>query len=439
MVMGTWTRRLGRAAGFAWIVTLLAACGSDVTVTETVGGGPVDTAGTVRRGSLAVTVRAVGADASLARALGRADGTLGGATVSIARVGGSGDATATTDGSGVARFTELLPGTWQVSALRTLTAQEVATLPADDRDVTAFAGAVNATIGNGAAAMAELQAVAGRRGSLVISQVMPAVPVGPDGSYYFTGQYIRFSNNSDTTIYLDRKVVALSIPQQFITGLPASCDSLTRWRLDPEGIWATFIYAFPGTGRQYPLAPGASVTTATDAVNHAAVVPGLADLSRAEFEYIGPTDVDNPGSANMLLIGPSDPAAGLLGRGLLLSSSSPTILVLANPIDSSEYAKERIPALTAPSFWRIPRDRILDVVTTVGIPSVEANRGYPLCSPMVLPKYDRAQGGFLGPDAAIFSFSRKAFGARSGGGTVLLRTRTSAQDFERIEDSALRW
>lgn len=343
------------------------------------------------------------------------------------------------DASGVARFTELLPGSWQVWALRALTAAEVATLSAGDRDVTAFGGAVVASVGNGASATAELPAVAGRRGSLVISQVMPSQPIGPDGAYYFTGQYVRFTNNSDTTVYLDRKVVALSMPQQRITALPASCDSLVRWRLDPDGIWATFIYAFPGTGRQYPVAPGASVTTATDAVNHAAVVPGLADLLRAEFEYIGPTDVDNPSAANMLLIGPSDPAAGLLGRGLILPSSSPTILVLANPIDSSEYLKERIPGLTAPSFWRIPRERILDVVMTVGVPSVEATQGFPLCAPMVLPMYDRAQGGFLGPDAAIFSFARKEFGPQPGQGSILLRTRTSAQDFERLDGSGPRW
>lgn len=424
-------------AVLAVVVLTATACSSDVTVVES-GGGPGDTTGTVRRGTLAVTVRARAADAAVAQALGRANGTLNGATVTISRVGGSGEVSVTADANGVARFIELLPGEYQVSALRPLSASEVAALSIGDRDVTAFGGAVGATVGNGASATAELQAVAGRRGSLVISQIMPAQPIGPDGNSYDYGQYLRVFNNSDTTIFLDGVIISIGLAQNRDGPSPRSCADLATWRLDPDGIWSQFLYRVPGTGREHALAPGRSATFATDAVDHRAIVSGLPDLRAADFEFVGPTDVDNPSVPNMKNIGPSEYSTAVNGRGLIFWAPSRTY-VLAAPVDSSEFAITDIPVLTPTRFWRIPAGRILDIVSTIGTPEREAAAPFPPCDPFVPAHFDRGRGELIGASTSVYSFARKSFGEGSAGNRILLRTRTTAQDFERLEGSGPRW
>ena len=60
---------------------------------------------------------------------------------------------------------------------------------------------------------------------------------------------------------------------------------------------------FPGSGTDYPLAPGHAALVAKEAIDHSAISPWQPDLSHADFEW--PVGVNNPDVPNLQDIGPS--------------------------------------------------------------------------------------------------------------------------------------
>ena len=77
-----------------------------------------DTTGTVQRAELRVAAKLSPVDTALIRALGLSgDGRLVGVIVFAQRVGSNASVTATTDSSGTAILTDLLPGSYSVAEL----------------------------------------------------------------------------------------------------------------------------------------------------------------------------------------------------------------------------------------------------------------------------------------------------------------------------------
>jgi len=115
-------------------------------------------------------------------------------------------------------------------------------------------------------------------GKLVFSEIYyngsPADPI----PYYFHDQFTELYNNSADTIYLDSMLIA-DIESGFAE----------------EGfIHAVHAYMFPGTGKDYPLAPGEFKLIAQDAVNHSEYNHSSIDLSWCDFEYF----VEDKGDVN---------------------------------------------------------------------------------------------------------------------------------------------
>ena len=50
-------------------------------------------------------------------------------------------------------------------------------------------------------------------------------------------------------------------------------DVYKRQRMDTSHVWAQLIFAFPGSGHDYPIAPGTAKVVAMDAINHRAASP----------------------------------------------------------------------------------------------------------------------------------------------------------------------
>src|SRR5690606_5294001 len=91
--------------------------------------------------------------------------------------------------------------------------------------------------------------VASRRGSLVLSEFNGNHATVAGGSYPYS-HYFEVFNNGDTTVYLDGMLflarASVPVAQQFPTD---PCETVNvEVRLDPDGIWASLIFAFPGTG-----------------------------------------------------------------------------------------------------------------------------------------------------------------------------------------------
>ena len=423
-----------RLAGLLLIFTLACGGGDDPIEPrppppDTTTGNPGDT---VQRGSLAVTVTAAGEASQALEALGAPAGRVPGAHVRIRRVGESGVVTGTAAFDGLAAFTDLVPGRYEVSALRLLSAAETAR--ATERD-SALTG-INALGGGGRvqvqppSSTTEVEAVAGRRGSLSISEVHDWSPreIGGPTVQYSMAKYVEVYNNADTTVYLDGKIIAQAFDFVWESdNSPNRCLDYERWRLDPEGIWAQRVLRFPGSGRQYPVLPGGARVVAQQAINHDELYPGsgLPDLSRADFEVFGSgQDIDNPAVPNMEHVG-FRPSADPLGRGLLLSSIP--ILVIVDNVDLESLPTDKLP-LKYPDYHRFPGEAILDLVTTQPVPTDLI--AWRFCERLVSEVFDR-QVAIIQDEFAGNSMHRRVLGTTRSGHPILQRTKTSAVDLVR--------
>jgi hypothetical protein len=413
-----------------FVIGLAAGCSSETSLVDP---GPDDTTGgggTVQRVNLAITVHVHADDVPVAAAIGSPGGVLSGATVVARRMGTVDSLVAQSDAAGSVQFSSALAGTYTVSVVRLLSDSERAQLDPSDADVTAFGGGgqVNAQAsGGGTPTVAvNVATVAGRRGSLVISELWAHAPSLPAGGYYYTGDYLELYNNGDTTVYLDGKVVGIGISWlRDYAGTDNDCASMAQWRLDPLGIWSGHFYRFPGTGQIYALAAGEAVVVATDAIDHRQYLSTLQDLSGADFEFVGPSDVDNPSVPNMVNIGLREWNAAVVGHGLYFNSIN-RIVFVADSLDPATLVHDNLP-VNSPDHVRIPASELLDVFTSIMKPGLETTLT-PACPQLVNMEMDRAHAELLDYNT-VDAIRRNTLLVTPSGHPLLQRTKTSARDF----------
>jgi hypothetical protein len=384
---------------------------ADSTGSDTTGSDTTDTdTTTARRVDLSITVTIDPTDTALATRLGIVGGRLSGAQVTATRFFGlQVPLTGITDSLGEVTLAQLIEGLWTIRAIRALSGAERARLDSLDRDVTGFGGAYQGLIDD-ARSQATVVAGAGRQGTLVVSEGHLPYPTiaSATGSEYLLGQYIEVHNNSFDTVYLDGKILGRSMP--FVAdGTFFPCSSSARWREDSLGIWSRQFWAFPGRGTDHPLVSGRSVIVATDAIDHTAIGPGLLDLSSADFEFIGRSDVDNPAVPNMENLGVWSDFPDFNGHGPWWVSDATMVDNL--PVQSPRYV-------------RIPRAAILDVLTSGSVP--EHQSGAPYCRNFVHPSFDRRFAELI-DGMTGHSLVRMALAGAPL--QVLQRTKVSAADF----------
>jgi hypothetical protein len=369
-----------------------------------------------------------GPDSALAAAVGSPGGLLRNAFVTLQAPTAAFRASDTTDDVGQVVFTNLLPGPYQVSVARLLGPGEIAALPPGDQDVNAFGGGAGVSV-QAPTTAAQVEAAAGRRGSLVISEVYNAAPYFPNGSFYFYlyGMYVELYNNSDTTISLTGKIIGRSQSLFRNYSPPKTCPETQQWRNDPDGIWARYFDAFPDA----TIAPGQTILVATDAIDHSAIVPGMPNLTVAGFEFIGSPDADNPAVRNMVASGLGEFGAGLLGHGWSLYGEL-GVLFVADSVTVGALPVANLP--TNPPDWvRVPREKILDVFSSATVPELEANseaNGFPLCPEITHTNFDRQSANLLDDRDPNRTIRRRVFATLPNGRVILLRTRSSRNDFE---------
>ncbi len=283
--------------------------------------------GEVQRASFSVEVTMAPEDTAVARALQWPRGAVPGAEVTLRRMGETSTQSALTDSSGTVRFARLLPGTYSVSIFRLLNDNERERLRATDKsldDVNALGGASFHDV-TPPRDSALVSVVAGRRGSLVISEVFHYKDYSVGDFGYKDGHYVEFYKNSDSVIFMDGKLMAR--PYWFPwESRDYPCSLTDPWRLDPRGIWSDQYVRFPGRGRDYPVRPGQAVLVVMDAIDHRAFSPRMQELSRADFEYVGGADVDNPDVPNLIDAGPRK-WVNPLGKGFYIQTGKDGILL----------------------------------------------------------------------------------------------------------------
>jgi hypothetical protein len=364
--------------------------------------------------------RADSEDLATATALGWADGipdvavTLApedSATGTPQRLQGSATGTLTLD--------QLAAGRYTVDAVRWLTDEERARLPAGDNAV-GFVARVSLSTAS-ATARLPVEMVASRRRGIVISE-WKGGPMGAlnEGTYYFSA-YLRLYNNADTTIYLDGITVGSGLASQFnYSNFP--CSLYLPYAGDPLGVWAHHFYRLPGRGTDFPLAPGETVVLATDAIDHRPLFSLGLDLRQADFEfYGGPGDVDNPAVPNATDVGVRSDA---LGHGLHWSSLG-AVAFVALPFDLATIGTEVFGGVGA--WGRIPAGTLLEVMAI----KTTYQSAYSECTWLVHPSFDRREVKLLGAkrDDNLLAYRRVQLPFTIGGQAVLQHTRTSAWDF----------
>ena len=391
---------------------------------------------TVRRGSLTVTVTTAGEASQALEALGTPADGVPRAHVRIRRIGASPPVeVGTTDSLGQVAFGELLPGRYDVTALRLLSEDEAAAVSEADSalaGINAIGGGVPAQV-QPPASTVEVEVAAGRRGSLVISEIhdwWPRIASGPTVQYS-QATYIEVYNNADTTVYLDGKILGDGFWYVWESELTESslnnCNRFESWRMDPGGVWSEMHLRFPGAGREYPLAPQGTRVVATQAIDHREVHPelGLPDLSMADFEVVGTgQDVDNPAVPNMEHVG-FRPSVDALGLGIVPVYYTPFI---ADNVDLESLLTDKLP-LRDPDYRRFPAATILDLVAIYNDPAKLDFDGR-VCDHLVSPVFDR-QAAPIWDGLAGDAIHRHVLGETPDGHAILQRTKTSAVDLVR--------
>ncbi len=165
-----------------------------------------------------------------------------------------------TSPEGNADFGSIPSGNYILWARRWLSEAELATPGIGDVD--AWVAKANVTPGS-RAGPDTVKVPASHRRSLVISEWafnFTFDPVLAPFGYPFSG-FLELYNNADTTAFLDGVIIGEGWWSSS-DELNFPCSHSAPFRDDPEGIWSRSFQQFPGSGHDYPVAPGAIVATA---------------------------------------------------------------------------------------------------------------------------------------------------------------------------------
>jgi hypothetical protein len=360
----------------------------------------------------------VATDTALARRAGWSPG-IPGATVFLRLDADPTVRQFTTDGAGQLSLPDLRPADYWIWAEKRPSGMEL-----EVPEPQVLGGGRRVGVGPGSG---ESLPVRGQQdGSLVISEFYyhsaPMSLFGEGVNYHFHW-YLELYNNSDTTIYLDGKIVGAG----FNYGINADlwpCTETEPFRNDPRGIWSQKFQAFPGTGRDHPLAPRTAVVIAEQAIDHGTVYPGLPDLSQADFQFYWETRAMNPAVPTML---PIQLSTGVVQTMFLVGFEVPFV---AEPVDVASL--ERMRGRYQGDFVLFPKEAILDAAvlyTTNVLTWLPTSGG--LCRRMVHESLD-ALGAFVRPSSVYQEDSTHLLSAQRKvlPDGHLQRTGTSAADWE---------
>ena len=400
----------------SWSLFILTACGNGVV--EVTDPDPGD------GGSAALTVHATlaASHADLATALGWQAGVPG-AQVRVHKTlepyDGEYWITGQTDASGTVTFPDLLNGLYEVVITRPLTGDEAA--KAESTRVVAGGRWLNAP----RQGTADIPLTPNQPKGLVFSELALTVPLPWEtgGGSYHGAKYIELFNNSDATVYLDGMI--LGVAWDFYTDIAGywTCDVSAPFRMDPEGIWTGFSLRFPGSGADYPVAPGATVLIARSAVDHTSAHPSLSDLSPADFEFPTGGEAGNPDVPNLVELGPN-----------LLNAAEPNNtypLFLSERVDLAALPVRSDP-IGGREYRRFPGSQIVDAVLMQWDFTKSSFSPSPFCNQALDPSFEALPGPALwsASDGAAWTAQRRAIGYE-GGRPILQDTNTSMADFVR--------
>ena len=327
--------------------------------------------------------------------------------------------TKTTDQTGIAKFDDLAPGNYAVTATKTLSEIEAEAITGIATEL--FLNSSIAELHVVAEGAQVLRLEGSKVGDWVIKEFYYS---GAPNSYYFYDSFIEIYNNSTETLYADGLLIGST--------KAGTASASSFYGFVTEGYQDAFINTMlriPGNGTEHPVEAGKSIVIATDAINHKTDPNGNANspvnLGRgvADFEvyyYVNPNtpDTDNPEVPNVeILYAYSttlfDYIPGVMGSGLVIFRSE-------NP-DALEKMTEPN-STSATQYVRVPKDLVIDALEVVANATVTA-------ATKRLPANLDAGMNTVGAAYSGTSLRRKVKQTINGR-KVLLDTNNSSTDFE---------
>lgn len=258
--------------------------------------------------------------------------------------------------------------------------------------------------------------------SFVFKEIFFTGTVTPEGKQYNGDKYFIIYNNSTDTLYADGLVIAQSA---FLT--------TTRREYTPDVMNEAFtsqqIVKIPGSGKEYPVAPGKQVVIANNAINHKEYNVNSFDLSKADFEIdiLSSINVDNPAVTNTISV---SGAMTMHNRGFqsyvlarLPENQTVEDWKAANRYTYSYTATNG--RITSADGYKIANNLVLDAVNL----SVEESYEWLVTAPQLDMGWSFC--GRTNSDATRFGKSvlRKTLSTTANGAIIYQDTNNSTQDF----------
>lgn len=339
-----------------------------------------------------------------------------------------------TNSVGIAKFSDLAPGTYTVSATKVLKAEEAFVFTGLNKEVTLNALKADIIILPKEAKIESIVLDGKSGGALIIREIYSTGAANDTYAIMFKDQFVEIYNNSEDVQYVDGLYLAYLAPQR--AGSDPTKEVVTTLPIG-DYVYASKIIQFPGTGTQYPVAPGKAVRIAVNAVNYLESKPlaYTTDNSTANFDTyainwlqsLGRTgnayfDIDNPNVPTMNCI-----YLFIANNGFFNLDNAPSLALLK--LDSNPAIEANItldPDITSQLFYvKLPTSGIIDGVDVLETASANAYKRLPTkIDAGFTYVIDLGKSSYTGK-----SVRRKVSKTLPDGRVVLMDTNNSGNDF----------
>ncbi|MCH8494465.1 MAG: DUF4876 domain-containing protein [Balneolales bacterium] len=267
---------------------------------------------------------------------------------------------ATSDENGLVQFTDVVPGTYTINASLSLTANQAFELTGNAEDVTLSAQLLNQNLLNETDAAIPIRLRGAVVGNFVFKEVYYTGSKTPTGGNYFWDQFHEIYNNATDTLYADGLYIA---DVYGASGQINPNTTPTPFQDDQQHVYLNSVWRIPGSGTDYPIAPGESILIAQTGLNHQSDPNGNpgspVNLGNADFETYNQRDddrdIDNPNVTNMERVYFTG------GFTWLVPVFGPAVVIFrTDDFDALEHVAVPDASPTFPPRIKLPVDLVID-------------------------------------------------------------------------------
>ena len=364
------------------------------------------------------------------------------------------------DADGKVVFESITPGNYTAVATLTVSATDYSTLTGTytAQDIV-FNGSLETNIISGTGVL-NITLQSGKLGDWIIKQIYYSGSSTSNGAL-FRDQFLEIYNNSNEVLYADSLYTAqiygkntrvssvdITLPAYQSNGQFnwANSINMTTANANTNYVYLKTLLMIPGTGKQYPVQPGASIIIAQNAQNHKASYVGAdgkaisvknpdltIDLSGADFEtYFGnvpginplASDSDNPLVTNVNVIITDD-------RDMILNNNGYDAIAIfkmkEDPLTLPGFAAPDIKTIISTTilYKQLPIGLIIDGVDLAH--TVSASRAAKRLPDNIDSGFSFTLGGAYSSQSIIRKTSKTVNSRR-----ILKDTNNSSEDFDNL-------